>query len=141
MARELSKDWEQLDALEPAKASQYMAAIRTRIQQEDLYLWTSIKPKSGQDIYYYSYGEEDYQAEKQLGYGSYQSFRASNKHHDQDHDLENISKDNQNANILDFPDWLAQNSALQYVSDLEQKKAYTRYTRSVKTDEEKPYYS
>ena len=85
MARELSKDWEQLNALEPAKASQYMAAIRARIQQEDFYLWTNIEPKKGQDIYYFSYNEKDYQAEKQLENSSHQKYRSSNEEREQNH--------------------------------------------------------
>ena len=148
MAQMLCKEWEQLKVYDQARASQAMGQIRARIQQEDFSLWTNIKPEKGKDIYYFSYGDADYQAEKRLD--SYIDRQTeSSKEYDTYQEQLDKSDDSQpnqetpyyqntpQSGLLDFDNWQEKvGDVYGFLSDEQKKEEYQRYVESFKVNNE-----
>ena len=149
MARRLTEVWEQLDSYDSVKSSQAMAEIRGRIEQEDMYLWDNIKPLRNKNIYYFSYSQEDYEAEGSLNNLSKPNNATTKNNYTEESYYNNSSEQNDetfennhtdqpyfnnaaNNKLLSFQDWLDNNSALQYFSPEEQENAYQKYVQSIK---------
>lgn len=118
MAQTLSQEWENLNTLEQSLA---MQNIRQKIDTEEykscrVFIDGAIKDmviknKYNYEIYIYYYDFNDYEAERKL----------STK------ETPSPTNNNNSTTILNFPDWVNQNSALQHFSEAQQQKAYQKY--------------
>lgn len=131
MAQDLAKKWSRLDATERARS---MTEVREKIESEEFFLdWVfmgqgKMNIPKGENIYWYSFTEEDYQEllslynqPSQVPINESQSSRPEPNRQQ----TCNISQ------ILTYEDWLTKYwEDLQYLSEEKRAQSYQRYSNS-----------